>query len=73
MSTKTYSRIGDVCDRYNVVPMTIRRWMNDPRIAFPQPAIRAGNAATSHRFWDDDHLNEFDRRSGRFAAPLKVT
>ena len=73
MSPKTYSRIGDVCDRYNVVPMTIHRWMNDPRIAFPQSPIGAGNAATSHRFWDDDHLDEFDRRSGCLAASLKAT
>jgi hypothetical protein len=58
MSTKTYSRIGDGCDRYNVVPMTIHRWINDPRIAFPQPAIRAGNAAIRPFSWK--------RRVGRF-------
>jgi hypothetical protein len=65
MSSKTYSRIGNVCDRYGVVPMTIRRWMNDPQVAFPQPAIRVGDGPTSHRLWDDDDLDEFDRRGGR--------
>jgi hypothetical protein len=63
--SKSYSRIGDLCDRYGVVPQTIRRWMNDPRVAFPRPRIRAGNGVMSHRLWDDDELADYDARGGQ--------
>jgi hypothetical protein len=66
--SKRYVGIADVCARYQKHHETITRWMRDPRIGFPQPAIRAGGLKQSQRLWDESHLDAFDERHGKAAA-----
>ncbi|OWY18248.1 hypothetical protein B6V73_00055 [Thioclava sp. JM3] len=52
---------AEVCAKFGVVEMTLRRWLNDPRVDFPRP-IRINR----RRYWRLADLNMFiERRAQR--------
>ena len=56
-----------VCRRYQRSDMTIHRWLNDPKMAFPRPYYFG-----RYRYWKIDELEAWERaqaarQSGRYA------
>jgi predicted DNA-binding transcriptional regulator AlpA len=45
----------EVCERYGVCDRTIDRWIEDPKLGFPQPRY-----IRQRRYWDEGHLDAFD-------------
>jgi hypothetical protein len=45
--------------RYNVSSMCLWRWLGDPKLAFPQPALRINR----RRYWREDDLIRWERSS----------
>ena len=57
VTIKRYLKANDVFARYQINQMTLWRWLNDDRLAFPQPVVIRGV-----RFFPEDELDEFDER-----------
>jgi predicted DNA-binding transcriptional regulator AlpA len=49
--------------RFNVVPRTIERWLDDPRLAFPAPLRINGR-----RYWSLAEIESWERRKAAEAA-----
>ncbi len=49
-----------VCSRYAVSDMTIWRWLADPELHFPQPAMRV----LGRRYWLESDLRKWERGRG---------
>ena len=47
-------------DKDPISDMTLWRWINDPRMGFPQPTYFG-----RFRFWREDELDEYDRTRPR--------
>lgn len=58
--TKTYIPGPHVDRRYKVCSRTRNRWKKDPKLGFPQPMI-----INNREFYEEDELDEFDRRCAR--------
>ena len=54
--TMKYLTSGDLRDRYQVTDMTLLRWENDPRMAFPKP-IRINQ----RKLWIPAEVDAWDR------------
>jgi predicted DNA-binding transcriptional regulator AlpA len=54
-----------VCQRYNVSPMTIWRWDHDPALDFPKPIY-----IRNRKYRDERELDAFDeaRRAADFVS-----
>ena len=50
-----------LCERYNVTAMSIWRWLNDPDMGFPQPAL----VIKDRRYWDEAQLVAWERGTVR--------
>lgn len=59
---KRYLPSKPVRDRYRVSDMTIRRWLNDPRMNFPRPVYLG-----RYRYWDEAELEAWERERARRA------
>jgi hypothetical protein len=57
----------EVCERYDVVPLTLRRWDEDPTLGFPPPLIIRGR-----KFRDEDELLAFDAKLVRQGRQTKA-
>ena len=55
----TYLTGPQVCARYNIVQMTLWRWLRDPELGFPQPAMRVKD----RRRWREEDLIAWERSS----------
>jgi hypothetical protein len=58
---RVYRSIGAVAARYSKHPITIDRWMKDPRIKFPPPDLVVNRV----RHWLDATLDAFDAAAGK--------
>lgn len=52
-----------VCQRYDVCDRTLDRWVADPKLNFPRPMY-----VNKRRYFDEDELDEFDRRQVKASA-----
>ena len=46
-----------VCQRYDICDRTLDRWVADPKLKFPKPMF-----VNKRRYFDENELDEFDRR-----------
>ena len=59
-----YLSAAQVCKRYGITDMSLWRWLHDPELGFPQPALRV----KTHRLWTPAQLAEFE--ASRTAATV---
>jgi hypothetical protein len=52
-----------VCQRYDVCDRTLDRWLLDPKLKFPKPMF-----VNKRRYFDENELDEFDRRQVKARA-----
>jgi hypothetical protein len=52
-----------VCQRYDVCDRTLDRWLADPKLKFPKPMF-----VNKRRYFDENELDEFDRRQVKARA-----
>jgi predicted DNA-binding transcriptional regulator AlpA len=63
-----YLSAAQICKRYGVSDMTLWRWLHDPELGFPQPALRV----KTHRLWIPAQVDEWDAaRAARDDPPQK--
>ena|ERR1019366_8533493 len=54
---RKYLTGSQVCARYGISDMSLWRWLRDPKVAFPQPAMRIRD----RRFWLEADLIAWER------------
>jgi predicted DNA-binding transcriptional regulator AlpA len=56
-----------VCERYSISDMSLWRWLNDPEIGFPQPALRVKD----RRYFLEADLIAWERARAARHAEIK--
>jgi predicted DNA-binding transcriptional regulator AlpA len=54
----------EVQRRYSINDVSLWRWIRDPRLKFPPPAL----VVNRRRYWDENSLIQWERRSRRIPA-----
>jgi len=57
---RQYLTAPQICQRYNISDMTLWRWLQDTKLAFPQPALRIRD----RRYWLEGDLVCWERSHG---------
>jgi hypothetical protein len=56
-SSVQYLTAVQVAARYAVCSMSLHRWLRDPNVGFPQPAL----IVNTRRYWAEDDLVKWER------------
>jgi predicted DNA-binding transcriptional regulator AlpA len=57
-----------VCRRYSVSDMAIWRWLQNPELGFPRPAMVVNN----RRFWLESDLVRWERQRAKLAQRAEL-
>ena len=66
LNDSRYIPTKGLCERYHVVPRTVNRWRNDPKLDFPKPM-----GINGRNYYDEEKQNRWDAERKKNDSGIK--